>query len=123
MVAVNYSQFREQLKSHMDNVTENYETVIVTRKENKNVVMISEKTYNNMLENMHLMGTKANYDWLMESKAQLQAGKARPHHSIPVHFNFPLSYILVFWEKSLLLHFIRPEPSFSFLTVLLSRPY
>jgi len=77
MVAVNYSQFREQLKSHMDNVTENYETVIVTRKENKNVVMISEKTYNNMLENMHLMGTKANYDWLMESKAQLQAGKAR----------------------------------------------
>lgn len=82
MVAVNYSQFREQLKSHMDNVTENYETVIVTRKENKNVVMISEKTYNNMLENMHLMGTKANYDWLMESKAQLQAGKARPHDLI-----------------------------------------
>ena len=82
MVAVNYSQFREQLKSHMDNVTENFETVIVTRKENKNVVMISEKTYNNMLENMHLMGTKANYDWLMESKAQLQAGKARAHDLI-----------------------------------------
>ena len=36
--------------------------------------MISEETYNNLLENAYLMGNKANYDWLMESKAQLEKG-------------------------------------------------
>ena len=52
---------------------------MVTRKENKNVVIISEDAYNNMLENMHLLGNKANYDWLMESKVQLEEGLASVH--------------------------------------------
>ena len=77
MIAVNYTQFRDQMKKHMDYVSDDYETLIVTRKENKNVVMISEKMYNNFLENMHLLGSKANYDWLMESKSQLESGKAQ----------------------------------------------
>ena len=83
MLAVNYSQFRDKLKAHMDLVTENYETVIVTRK-TKNVVMISEDAYNNLLENAYIMGEKANYDWLMESKKQLDAGKAAVHDLIEV---------------------------------------
>ena len=75
MLAVNYTQFRNEMKSHMDLVTDDYETVIVTRKENKNVVIISEEAYNNLLENIHVMGNKANYDWLMESKKQLESGQ------------------------------------------------
>lgn len=78
MKAVNYSQFRSQMKDHMDLVTDSYETVVVTRKENRNVVMISEEAYNNLLENAYLMGNKANYDWLAQSKAQYEAGKAKP---------------------------------------------
>lgn len=42
---------------------------------NKNVVMISEEAYNNLMENIHVMGNKTNYDWLMESKSQLEKGK------------------------------------------------
>ena len=75
MLAVNYTQFRNEMKSHMDLVTDDYETVIVTRKENKNVVKTSEEAYNNLLENIHVMGNKANYDWLMESKKQLESGQ------------------------------------------------
>ena len=75
MLAVNYTTLRDNMKSCMDRVTDDYETMIVTRKNNKNVVMISEETYNNLLENAYLMGNKANYDWLMESKAQLEQGK------------------------------------------------
>ena len=48
--------------------------MIVTRKDNKNVVMLSEESYNNLMENVYVMGNKANYDWLMESKAQLEKG-------------------------------------------------
>ena len=79
MLAVNYTQFRNEMKTHMDYVSDDFEVVTVTRKENKNVVMVSEAMYNNMLENMHLLGNKANYDWLMESKAQLESGKSSVH--------------------------------------------
>ena len=84
MIAVNYTQFREHMKSHMDLVTDDYETMVVTRKENKNVVILSEETYNNLIENIHLMGSKANYDCLMESKKQLETGKAKRYELIEV---------------------------------------
>ena len=70
MLAVNYTNFRENLKDYMDKATDDYETMIVTRKNNKNVVMISEESYNNLMENVYVMGNKSNYDWLMESKEQ-----------------------------------------------------
>lgn len=75
MLAVNYTNLRENMKMYMDKVTDDYETIIVTRKDNKNVVMLSEESYNNLMENVYVMGNKANYDWLMESKAQLEKGK------------------------------------------------
>ena len=74
MLAVNYTNLRDNMKTYMDKVTDDYETMIVTRKDNKNVVMLSEETYNNLMENVYIMGNKANYDWLMESKAQLENG-------------------------------------------------
>ncbi len=85
MLAVNYTNLRENMKAYMDKVTDDYETMIVTRKNNKNVVMLSEETYNNLMENAYLMGNKANYDWLMESKAQLEAGNISTHDLIEVN--------------------------------------
>ena len=84
MLAVNYTNFRENLKDYMDKATDDYETMIVTRKNNKNVVMISEETYNNLMENVYVMGNKSNYDWLMESKEQLESGKYTKHDLIEV---------------------------------------
>lgn len=51
------------MKSYMDDVTDNYETIIMTRKDNKNIVMMSEEGYNNLTENLHIMEDKTNYDW------------------------------------------------------------
>lgn len=79
MLAVNYSSLRDNMKSYMDQVTDDCETMIVTRKNNRNVVIISQESYNNLIENAHLLGTKANYDWLMESKAQLECGQFAKH--------------------------------------------
>ena len=79
MLAVNYTTLRDNMKTYMDKVTDDYETVIVTRKDNKNVVMLSEEAYNNLVENVYVMGNKANYDWLMESKAQLESGHMSVH--------------------------------------------
>ena len=46
MLAVNYSTIRNNLKDYCDKVTDNNEIVIVTRKEEKNVVIISLENYN-----------------------------------------------------------------------------
>lgn len=75
MLAVNYTTLRDNMKSCMDKITDDYETMIVTRKDNRNIVMLSEESYNNLMENIYVMGNKANYDWLMESMEQLKRGQ------------------------------------------------
>lgn len=49
MLAVNYSAFRSNLKSYCDKVTDENETVIITRKADKNVVLISLEEYNELM--------------------------------------------------------------------------
>jgi len=41
MLAINYSTLRNNLKNYCDIVTDNAETPVVTRKDEKNVVLIS----------------------------------------------------------------------------------
>ena len=74
MLAINYTNLKENMKLYMDKVTNDNEAIIVTRKNNKNVVLISEDAYNNLLENIYITSTKANFDWLMESKNQFEKG-------------------------------------------------
>ena len=87
MIAVNYTNLRDNMKMYMDRVTDDYETLIVTRKENKNVVMISEESYNNLMENIYVMGNKNNYDWLMKGKAQLEHRQCAAHELLEVEDN------------------------------------
>ena len=42
MLAVNYTNLRDNMKRYMDQVTDDYETMIVTRKNNKNVVILKK---------------------------------------------------------------------------------
>ena len=84
MLAVNYTELRGNMKECMDKVSDDFETLIVTRKKNKNIVMISEETYNKMMENMHLIGNEENYKWLMESKRQLEEGMLQMKELIEV---------------------------------------
>ena len=92
MLAVNYSNLRDNMKTYMDQVSDDYETMIITRKNNRNIVMLSQDSYNNIMENAHLLGNKANYDWLMESKAQLERGQFAKHDLIGCCDRFFLGY-------------------------------
>lgn len=82
MLAVNYTSLRKNMKSYFDKVVNEYETMVVTRKNNENVVVLSEDTYNNLMENIHVLGNKENYDWFMESKKQLEEGNQKIHDLI-----------------------------------------
>lgn len=81
MLAVNYSTIRNHLKDYCDKATDNYETVIVTRKGEKNVVLMSLEQYNS------IMKAARNAEYLAQidrSIAQLEAGKGTVHELIEV---------------------------------------
>ena len=52
MLSVNYSTIRKNLKNYCDKVTEESETVIITRKNEKNVVLLSLEEYNEMIREL-----------------------------------------------------------------------
>jgi antitoxin YefM len=74
MLAVNYTNLRQDLKTYCDKANDDFETIIVTRKKGGNVVLISENKYSNMLENLFVRSNPEYYDKLMESIGQLKAG-------------------------------------------------
>ena len=76
MKKISIDNLSTNFEKYMNKVMNDNEVMVVTRKDNKNVVMLSEETYNNLMENIYVTGNKENYDWLMESKKQLEKGKA-----------------------------------------------
>lgn len=71
MLAVNYSTIRNNLKDFCDKVTDDYETVIVTRKDEKNVVIISLEQYNAMQKAIR---NSQYLDMIDKSMGELEAG-------------------------------------------------
>ena len=74
MIAMNYSTLRNNMKTAFDECCDAAETLFVTRKDNKNVVVMSEEAYNNLMENLYVRSSKKNYDRLLEGVAQAKAG-------------------------------------------------
>ena len=74
MIAANYTEFRTKLKSYLDEVEDNQETLIVKRGSGKGTVVISLEEYNAMVETMHLLSSRKNADRLYESISQMKSG-------------------------------------------------
>ena len=70
MIATNYSEVRNNLKAYCDKATKDYETIIITRKNNENVVLMSEEEYNNLMENLYIMSNKNYYNELIRRKKE-----------------------------------------------------
>ena len=79
MLAVNYSTIRKKLKDYCDQATDNNETVIVTRRDEKNVVLMSLEQYNSMLKATRNAEYLAEIDRAIE---QLENGEGRVHELI-----------------------------------------
>ena len=77
MIAVNFSALRDSLKKYCDKVYQDSETIIITRRNNENIVMMSESDYNNLMENQYLRRNPANYNRLLESIEQLRNNQVK----------------------------------------------
>ena len=74
MDAMTYSKARTNLARTMERVCDNHEPVIITKKEECAVVMISLEDYQSMEETAYLLRSPKNARRLLESIAQLEQG-------------------------------------------------
>jgi len=75
MEVLNYSTVRAELKSVMDRVCDDNETVVVTRNGGSAVVMISLDEYNAQKETNYLLRSPQNAKRLRQSIESLNAGE------------------------------------------------
>ena len=75
MKAISYTAARENLAATMDQVCEDRDAVIITRKRDQSVVMLSLEDYESLQETAYLLRVPANARRLQASIDALEAGK------------------------------------------------
>lgn len=75
MKTVSYTELRDKLKSNLDMVSENHETLIIHRPGGKSVVMMSLEEYNSQKETEYLLSSPKNAEHLFESIKQIEKGE------------------------------------------------
>jgi len=75
MDAISYTAARANLARTMAKVCEDHAPIIITRKSESPVVMMSLEDYQAMEETTYLLRSPANAGQLLESIAELEAGK------------------------------------------------
>ncbi|MBT3145436.1 type II toxin-antitoxin system prevent-host-death family antitoxin [Neptunomonas phycophila] len=75
MDAISYTAARANLAKTMERVCNDHSPVIITRKSETPVVMVSLEDYQAMQETAYLLRSPANARHLLESIAELEAGK------------------------------------------------
>lgn len=71
-----YTAARENLASTIDRVCIDRDPVIITRKRDQSVVMLSLEDYESLQETAYLLRTPANATRLLDSIENLNAGKS-----------------------------------------------
>ena len=77
MDAITYTDLRQNLKTFMYRVIQDHDPLIITRKNNENVVLISVAEYNSLVETNYLLSNEANAEHLKKSIAQHKSGKIK----------------------------------------------
>jgi antitoxin YefM len=75
MKVLNYSDLRQNLSDNLNLVAEDHEVLIVSRSNEKNVVIISLDEYNSIQETLYLLSSEANAKRLNKALEEVNQGK------------------------------------------------
>jgi len=75
MEALSYSTARNQLVKAMEQVCDNHEPIVITRKKARSVVLMSLEDFNAIQETAYLLSNPVNAECLRESIRQAEQGK------------------------------------------------
>ena len=70
MRVVNFSEARNNLKLILDQVTDDADYTVISRRDSSDAIVMSLDTYNSLMETFHLLKTPANAEHLMKSIKQ-----------------------------------------------------
>lgn len=74
MEVTTYSNFRQNLKSHLDEVVNDQKALYVTRANGEDVVVLSKSDYEGLQETYYLMSSPKNAERLLEVLDQADKG-------------------------------------------------
>ena len=74
MDAITYTRARANLAQTIDSVCDNHEAIIITKKNNRSVVMLSLEDYQALEETSYLLRSPNNARRLLDSINELDAG-------------------------------------------------
>lgn len=78
MKAISYTAARSNLAKTMESICNDHEPVIITRKNERSVVMLSLEDYEALEETAYLLRSPKNMRRLIESISELEDGKGFP---------------------------------------------
>ena len=75
MKTTSYTDLKANLKSYIDAVIDNYDTVVVNHGNGKGVVMISLEEYNSLKETEYIMSSEQTMNDIRKGEEDLKAGR------------------------------------------------
>jgi len=82
MRVVNFSEARNHLKSVLDQVVEDIDFTVISRRDADDAVVMSLDSFNGLMETVHLLKSSANATHLAKSIEQYHSGKVEIHEMI-----------------------------------------
>ncbi|RLA21339.1 MAG: type II toxin-antitoxin system prevent-host-death family antitoxin [Gammaproteobacteria bacterium] len=82
MRVVNFSDVRNRLKSVLDQVVDDSDYTIISRRDAEDAVVMSLDHFNALMETVHLLKSSANASHLAKSIAQYRSGKTENHELV-----------------------------------------
>jgi antitoxin YefM len=82
MRVVNFSDARNRLKSVIDQVVNDEDFAIITRRDADDAVVMSLNHFNGLMETVHLLKSPANVAHLSKSIEQYHSGKTQQHELV-----------------------------------------
>jgi antitoxin YefM len=82
MKVINFSEARNRLKSVIDQVVDDEDFAIITRRDADDAVVMSLNHFNGLMETVHLLKSPANAAHLNKSIQQYRSGKTKQNELI-----------------------------------------
>ena len=79
MRVINFSDARNRLKSVLDQVVEDVDYTVISRRDADDAVVMSLDLFNGLMETVHLLKSPANAVHLDKSIKQYRSGKVENH--------------------------------------------
>jgi antitoxin YefM len=76
MVVANISDFRKDIKSYLDKVAKNFETLVINRGKDSGIVIMSLDEYNSLMATNYELSSRTNEKRLDSAIDKLKMGKS-----------------------------------------------